>query len=41
MKNYSEQQVESGMQLGAVAVMIVCGVAMVVLAIASYFGVPL
>jgi Flp pilus assembly pilin Flp len=41
MKNYSEQQIEDGMQLGAIAVMIVCGVSVVVMAIASYYGIPL
>lgn len=41
MNYYSEKQIESGMQLGAIAVVIVIGVGCVVLAVANYYGVPL
>lgn len=40
MKNYSDKQVEDGIQNGAIAVVIFIGAALVIMAVASYFGVP-
>ncbi len=41
MKSYSDKQVEDGMQMGAIATVIFIGAALVVLAIANYYGVQL